>query len=72
MDKILAISGPTATGKTQLAFKLAEKFSGELISADSRQVYKGMDIGTGKEWGMPQSGDMIWLSPTKSGVLHIL
>ena len=51
MDKILAISGPTATGKTQLAFKLAEKFSGELISADSRQVYKGMDIGTGKEWG---------------------
>jgi len=51
MNKILVISGPTATGKTQLAFKLAKKFNGELISADSRQVYKGMDIGTGKEWG---------------------
>lgn len=51
MYKLLVISGPTATGKTKLAFKLAEKFNGELISADSRQVYKGMDIGTGKEWG---------------------
>lgn len=50
MSKLLVISGPTATGKTQLAFKLAEKFNGELISADSRQVYKGMDIGTGKEF----------------------
>jgi tRNA dimethylallyltransferase len=49
MNKILVISGPTATGKTQLAFKLAKKFNGELISADSRQVYKGMDIGTGKD-----------------------
>lgn len=51
MNKILVIFGPTATGKTQLSFKLAKKFNGELISADSRQVYKGMDIGTGKEWG---------------------
>jgi tRNA dimethylallyltransferase len=49
MDKILIICGPTSTGKTGLALKLAEKFNGELVSADSRQVYKGMDIGTGKD-----------------------
>lgn len=48
MNKLLIIAGPTATGKTKLAFKLAEKYNGELISADSRQVYIGMDIGTGK------------------------
>lgn len=47
--KLLIISGPTATGKTALAIKLAKKFNGELISADSRQVYRGMDIGTGKD-----------------------
>lgn len=49
MNKILVICGPTATGKTSLAIKLAKRFSGELISADSRQVYKGMDIITGKD-----------------------
>lgn len=49
MRKILVICGPTATGKTSLALKLAKKFSGEIISADSRQVYKYMDIGTGKD-----------------------
>lgn len=49
MNKLLIICGPTATGKTQLALSLAKQFSGELISADSRQVYKGMDIGTGKD-----------------------
>ena len=46
--RALVIFGPTATGKTQLAISLAKKFDGELISADSRQVYKGLDIGTGK------------------------
>lgn len=51
MKKLLVICGPTATGKTSLAFKLAKEFNGELISADSRQLYKYMDIGTGKEWG---------------------
>ena len=50
MQKLLVICGPTATGKTSLAIKLARKLDGELISADSRQVYIGMDIGTGKEW----------------------
>src|SRR3990172_4866808 len=49
MDKILFIVGPTAVGKTSLALKLAKKFKGEIISADSRQVYKGMDVGTGKD-----------------------
>ncbi|OGD85700.1 tRNA (adenosine(37)-N6)-dimethylallyltransferase MiaA [Candidatus Curtissbacteria bacterium RBG_13_35_7] len=45
---IYIIYGPTVTGKTDLALHLAKKFNGELISADSRQVYKGLDIGSGK------------------------
>lgn len=48
-NKIITIIGPTASGKTGLAVKLALKHQGEVISADSRQVYKGMDIGTGKD-----------------------
>jgi len=51
MKKLLVICGPTATGKTSLAFALAKKLDGEVVSADSRQLYVGMDIGTGKEWG---------------------
>lgn len=47
-NKILVILGPTATGKSDLAVKLAKKYNGEVISADSRQVYKGLNIGTGK------------------------
>ncbi len=46
--KLIVILGPTSSGKSSLAIKLAKKFNGEIISADSRQVYKGMDIGTGK------------------------
>ena len=46
--RILVILGPTATGKSDLAVRLAKEFNGEIISADSRQVYKGLDIGTGK------------------------
>lgn len=46
---VLVILGPTATGKTSLGVRLAAKYKGEIISADSRQVYKGMDIGTGKD-----------------------
>lgn len=57
MNKLLIITGPTATGKTKLGVELAEKFNGEIISADSRQVYKYTDIGTGKnkdyfQWGI--------------------
>lgn len=46
--KLIAILGPTASGKTELAIKLAKRFHGEIISADSRQIYRGMDIGTAK------------------------
>lgn len=48
-DKLLVICGPTATGKTALGFTLSNKFGGSIISADSRQVYAGLDIGTGKD-----------------------
>jgi tRNA dimethylallyltransferase len=47
-QKVIVILGPTATGKSQLAVKIAKKIDGEVISADSRQVYKDLDIGTGK------------------------
>ena len=57
MNKLLVICGPTATGKTALAAKLAKTLSGELISADSRQVYRGNDLETNK--GRPNIP--IWL-----------
>lgn len=47
--KMITILGPTASGKTQLAAALAAELGGEILSADSRQVYRGMDIGTGKD-----------------------
>ena len=47
-SKVLIIVGPTASGKSALAVTLAKKFNGEIISADSRQVYRGLNIGTGK------------------------
>lgn len=47
-NKLLIILGMTSTGKTDLALQLAKKFNGELVSCDSRQVYQGLDIGTGK------------------------
>lgn len=46
--KLIVLVGPTAAGKSELAVQLAKKFGGEIVSADSRQVYKGMDLGTGK------------------------
>lgn len=51
LPKVVVIVGPTAGGKTGWSLRLAKKFSGEIISADSRQVYKKMDIGTAKEPG---------------------
>jgi len=47
-NKLLVILGPTASGKTDLSIKLAKKYNGEVVSADSRQIYKGMDVGSGK------------------------
>lgn len=46
--ELLTIIGPTASGKTALAIEMAKKFNGEIISADSRTIYKGLDIGTAK------------------------
>ena len=48
-SNFIVVTGPTATGKTKVAVDIASKYSGEIISADSRQIYKGMDIGTGKD-----------------------
>ena len=49
--KIIAVVGPTAAGKTSLGIAIAKAFDGEVISVDSRQIYRGMDIGTAKEPG---------------------
>ena len=54
--KILTVTGPTATGKTSLAVRLAREFAGEIVSADSRQVYRGLDIGSGKD--LSEYGDV--------------
>lgn len=51
--KLLAIVGPTASGKSELAMRIAQDFGGEIIAADSRTIYKGLDVGTAK----PSSGD---------------
>ena len=48
MNRLIAIVGPTAIGKSRLALRLAQDFNGEIVSADSRQVYRYMDIGTAK------------------------
>lgn len=57
---LIAIIGPTASGKTALAAKLAHRLDGEVISADSRQVYRHMDIGTGKDYDDYQvDGDQV-------------
>lgn len=60
-NKIIVILGATATGKSGLAVKIAKKFRGEVISADSRQVYKGLDIGTGKITIKEMRGIHHWL-----------
>ena len=49
MFNLLCVIGPTASGKTTLAVRMAGELGGEIISADSRQVYKEMDLGTGKD-----------------------
>lgn len=54
--KLLVVTGPTATGKTHLGVALARLFNGEIVGADSRQVYRGMDLGTGKD--LAEFGDV--------------
>jgi tRNA dimethylallyltransferase len=53
-SKLVILLGPTASGKTAWGIALAKRFNGEIISADSRQVYRGMDIGTAKDTSFPQ------------------
>ena len=55
MKRVIAIVGPTGVGKSALALKLAQDFHGEIISADSRQVYRYLDIGTAKPTGAEQA-----------------
>ena len=61
MRKLVAVVGPTATGKTDLALHLALAFEGEIIGADSRQVYRGMDLGTAKPTAEQRAQVPHWL-----------
>jgi tRNA dimethylallyltransferase len=54
--QLLAVVGPTASGKTKLAVELAKKYNGEIVSADSMQIYKGMDIATAKPTAQEMQG----------------
>lgn len=53
---LVVIAGPTASGKTGLAIKLAKKFGGEIISADSRAIFRGLTIGTAKPLEVEMEG----------------
>ena len=56
LPKLIVVCGPTATGKSALAVAMAQALGGEVVSADSRQVYRGMDIGTGKVTALEMDG----------------
>ena len=64
--KVIVICGPTASGKTGLSIELAKKINGEIISCDSMQIYKDMNIGTAKPTGItetifkPKNGKDYW------------
>ena len=58
---LIVIAGPTASGKTALAIELAQRFGGEIICADSRTIYKGMDIGTAKPSKEEQASVPHWV-----------
>jgi tRNA dimethylallyltransferase len=64
MDKVFVILGPTSSGKTSLSLNLSKKYDGEIVSADSRQIYKFMDLGTGKVPVTSKKkivkGDFVW------------
>lgn len=59
--KIIVILGPTSSGKSEVAIKLAKKYNGEIISADSRQIYRNMNIGTGKVTKKEMGGAKHWM-----------
>lgn len=72
LPKIVAIVGPTASGKTSLGVFLAKKFGGEIISADSRQVYRRLNLGTGKEGEEDKEGkDIRWLEGIPQHLIDI-
>lgn len=60
-NKLIVILGPTSAGKSAVAIQLAQKFNGEVISVDSRQIYRGMDVGTGKVTIEEQAGIKHWM-----------
>jgi len=68
--KLLVVVGPTGAGKSALAARLASKVGGEVVSADSQQVYVGMDIGTGKasaeERALGRTTCSTWCGPTRT------
>lgn len=75
--KIIVIAGPTASGKSAAAIKLAQKLGGEIISADSRQIFRGMDVGTGKVTREPATNDLQQTTNSKKyyvseGIVHHL
>ncbi|OGG29242.1 hypothetical protein A3A63_00200 [Candidatus Gottesmanbacteria bacterium RIFCSPLOWO2_01_FULL_46_9] len=72
MKKLLVICGQTGTGKTALAVSMARRLHGELISADSRQVYRGMDIGTGKDLTKNLKSQISNLKSTFKGKMYTL
>lgn len=72
LPKLLAIVGPTGSGKTALGWRLAYKFAGEILCADSRTVYRGMDIGTAKPVGTRATSGAYAGATQKHGVQHWL
>jgi tRNA dimethylallyltransferase len=72
LPKIIAVVGPTASGKSGLAEEIAKQFDGELICADSRQLYRGMNIGTAKDKGKWQDCDWGRAYVLESGIIEHL
>ncbi|MFH1749553.1 MAG: tRNA (adenosine(37)-N6)-dimethylallyltransferase MiaA [bacterium] len=70
--KIVVIAGPTASGKTSMALDLAKKYNSEIISADSQQVYKYFNIGTGKEGNLKLNKDILKIYRNAKGVRQYL
>ena len=66
LPQVLVLTGPTAVGKTQLSLALAQQLNGEIISADSVQVYKGLDIGSDKVSACPYKSSLLRLLATNN------